>query len=415
MNTVVNNNMDALEWLRKQLDGDENDLLREMVREFAQRLMAAEVDALVGAGWGEPSPERVNHRNGYRARPFDTRVGTIDLAIPKLRRGSYFPDWLLDPRRRSEKALVSVVAECYVRGVSTRRVDGLVKTLGIESISKSQVSRMATELDEVVAEFRNRPLDAGPYTYVWMDALTQKVREGGRIISVAVVIAVGVNADGHREVLGVDVITTEDGAGWLAFLRGLVARGLSGVQLVISDAHPGLVDAIGSTLVGAAWQRCRTHYLRNLLTKVPKSAQAMVATLVRTIFAQPDAASVWAQHARVVEQLEERFPDAATHLADAATDVLAFTAFPKEHWRQIWSNNPQERLNKELRRRTDVVGIFPNRDAVIRLVGAVLAEQHDEWAVARRYMSADSLTKARLRVIDGDLEEVTRHELTEAM
>jgi transposase-like protein len=248
-----------------------------------------------------------------------------------------------------------------------------------------------------------------------MDALTQKVREGGRIISVAVVIAVGVNADGHREVLGVDVITTEDGAGWLAFLRGLVARGLSGVQLVISDAHPGLVDAIGSTLVGAAWQRCRTHYLRNLLTKVPKSAQAMVATLVRTIFAQPDAASVWAQHARVVEQLAERFPDAATHLADAATDVLAFTAFPKEHWRQIWSNNPQERLNKELRRRTDVVGIFPNRDAVIRLVGAVLAEQHDEWAVARRYMSADSLTKARLRVIDGDLEEVTRHELTEAM
>jgi transposase-like protein len=415
MNTVVNNNMDALEWLRKQLDGDENDLLREMVREFAQRLMAAEVDALVGAGWGEPSPERVNHRNGYRARPFDTRVGTIELAIPKLRRGSYFPDWLLDPRRRSEKALVSVVAECYVRGVSTRRVDGLVKTLGIESISKSQVSRMATELDEMVAEFRNRPLDAGPYTYVWMDALTQKVREGGRIISVAVVIAVGVNADGHREVLGVDVITTEDGAGWLAFLRGLLARGLSGVQLVISDAHPGLVDAIGSTLVGAAWQRCRTHYLRNLLTKVPKSAQAMVATLVRTIFAQPDAASVWAQHARVVEQLAERFPDAATHLADAASDVLAFTAFPKEHWRQIWSNNPQERLNKELRRRTDVVGIFPNRDAVIRLVGAVLAEQHDEWAVARRYMGPDSLTKARLRVIDGDLEEVNRHELTEAM
>lgn len=415
MNTVVNNNMDALEWLRKQLDGDENDLLREMVREFAQRLMAAEVDALVGAGWGEPSPERVNHRNGYRARPFDTRVGSIDLAIPKLRRGSYFPDWLLDPRRRAEKALVSVVAECYVRGMSTRRVDGLVKTLGIESISKSQVSRMATELDEVVAEFRNRPLDAGPYTYVWMDALTQKVREGGRIINVAVVCAVGVNADGHREVLGLDVITTEDGAGWLAFLRGLVARGLSGVQLVISDAHPGLVDAIGSTLVGATWQRCRTHYLRNLLTKVPKSAQAMVATLVRTIFAQPDAASVWAQHARVVEQLAERFGDAATHLSDAASDVLAFTAFPKEHWRQTWSNNPQERLNKELRRRTDVVGIFPNRDAVIRLVGAVLAEQHDEWAVARRYMSADSLTKARLRVIEGDLEEVSRHELSEAM
>ena len=342
-------------------------------------------------------------------------MGTIELAIPKLRRGSYFPDWLLDPRRRAEKALVAVVAECYVRGVSTRRVDGLVKTLGIESLSKSQVSRMAAELDEMVNEFRNRPLDAGPYTYVWMDALTQKVREGGRIINVAVVIAVGVNRDGHREILGLDVITTEDGAGWLAFLRGLVARGLSGTSLVISDAHTGLVDAIASTLVGSTWQRCRTHYMRNLLTRVPKSAQSMVATLVRTIFEQPDAASVWAQHARVVEQLTERFPDAAAHLADAATDVLAFTGFPKEHWRQIWSNNPQERLNKELRRRTDVVGIFPNRDAVVRLVGAVLAEQHDEWAVARRYMGAEGLAKARLRIITGDLEEVTDKTLAEVM
>ena len=412
---IDNNNMDALAWLRKQLDEDGNDLLAEMVREFAQRLMAAEVDALAGAGWGEQSPDRVNHRNGYRARPFDTRVGTIDLAIPRLRRGSYFPDWLLDPRRRAEKALVAVVAECYVRGVSTRRVDGLVKTLGIESLSKSQVSRMAAELDEVVAEFRNRPLDAGPYTYVWMDALTQKVREGGRIVNVAVVTATGVNADGHREILGVDVITTEDGAGWLAFLRGLIARGLSGTSLVVSDAHAGLVDAIGSTLPGAVWQRCRTHYMRNLLTRVPKSAQAMVATLVRTIFAQPDAASTWTQHARVVAQLQEKFPDAADHLTDAAPDVLAYTGFPKEHWRQIWSNNPQERLNKELRRRTDVVGIFPNREAVIRLVGAVLAEQHDEWAIARRYMSADSLTKARMHLIDGDLEEVSSHELTEAM
>ena len=414
-NAVVDNTMDALAWLRKQLDGDENDLLREMVREFAQRLMAAEVDAVVGAGWGEHSAERVNLRNGYRSRPWDTRVGTIDLAIPKLRHDSYFPGWLLDPRRRAEKALVAVVAECYVRGVSTRRVDGLVKTLGIESLSKSQVSRMAAELDEMVTEFRNRPLDAGPYTYVWMDALTQKVREGGRIINVAVVIAVGVNADGHREVLGLDVITTEDGAGWLAFLRGLVARGLNGVALVISDAHPGLVDAIASTLPGSTWQRCRTHYMRNLLTRVPKSAQAMVATLVRTIFAQPDRKTVLAQFDRVVTRLLEQFPDAADHLTDAAGDLLAFAAFPKEHWRQIWSNNPQERLNKELRRRSDVVGIFPNRDAVIRLVGAVLAEQHDEWAVARRYMAAESLTKARLRIIDGDAEEVTRHELTEAM
>jgi len=357
----------------------------------------------------------VNHRNGFRQRPFDTRVGSVELAIPKLRRGSYFPEWLLDPRRRAEKALVAVVAECYVRGVSTRRVDGLVKTLGIESLSKSQVSRMAGELDEMVTQFRNRPLDAGPYTYVWMDALTQKVREGGRIINVAVVIAVGVNRDGHREILGLDVITTEDGAGWLAFLRGLVARGLAGTSLVVSDAHPGLVDAIASTLTGACWQRCRTHYMRNLLTRVPKSAQSMVATLVRTIFEQPDAASVWAQHGRVVDQLTERFPSAAEHLADAATDVLAFAGFPKEHWRQIWSNNPQERLNKELRRRTDVVGIFPNRDAVIRLVGAVLAEQHDEWAVARRYMAAEGLAKARLRIITGDLEEMTGHTLSEVM
>jgi transposase-like protein len=411
---VVNlNKMDALAWLRKHLDDDGNDLLREMVRGFAEHLMAAEVDVLNGAGWGEVSPDRVNHRNGYRARQFDTRVGTIDLAIPKLRHGSYFPDWLLDSRRRAEKALVAVVAECYVRGVSTRRVDGLVKTLGIESLSKSQVSRMAGELDEMVSEFRSRPLENGPYTYVWMDGLTQKVREGGRIVNVAVVTAVGVSADGHREVLGVDVITTEDGAGWLAFLRGLVARGLAGVSLVVSDAHPGLVDAIASTLVGATWQRCRTHYMRNLLTRVPKSAQAMVATLVRTIFAQPDAASVWAQHGRVVEQLAERFPDAAAHLADAAADVLAFTGFPKEHWRQIWSNNPQERLNKELRRRTDVVGIFPNRDAVIRLVGAVLAEQHDEWAVTRRYMSVEHLAKARLHAIDGELPEVTETTLTQ--
>jgi transposase-like protein len=277
---VVDNNMDALAWLRKQLDGDENDLVREMVREFAQRLMAAEVDSLTGAGWGEVSPERVNHRNGYRPRPFDTRVGTIDLAVPKLRRGSYFPDWLLDPRRRAEKALVAVVAECYVRGVSTRRVDGLVKTLGIESLSKSQVSRMAAELDQVIAEFRNRPLDQGPYTYVWMDALTQKVREGGRIINVAVVIAVGVNADGHREVLGLDVITTEDGAGWLAFLRGLVARGLAGVSLVISDAHTGLVDAIGSTLIGATWQRSSVHHPRRRLRVVEASRAGGMVPLV---------------------------------------------------------------------------------------------------------------------------------------
>jgi putative transposase len=410
---VVPNNMDALGWLRKQLDAEDSDLLREMVRAFAERLMAAEADVLCNAGYGEVTPERTNSRNGYRARQLDTRVGSIDLSIPKLREGSYYPGWLLEPRRRAERALVAVVAECYVRGVSTRRVEGLVRTLGIESLSRSQVSRMAADLDAEVAAFRSRPLDGGPYTYVSLDAMTQKVREGGRIVNVAVVIAVGVNAEGHREVLGFDVITTEDGAGWLAFLRGLVARGLAGTTLVISDAHPGLVDAVRSTLTGVTWQRCRTHFMRNLLTRVPKSAQSMVATLVRTIFAQPDAASVWEQHARVVEQLTERFPAAADLLAGAAVDVLAFTTFPKEHWRQIWSNNPQERLNKEIRRRTDVVGIFPNRDAVVRLVGAVLAEQHDEWAVVRRYMSSESLAKARLHIIDGEGEEMTEHALAQ--
>ena len=254
--------MDALEWLCKHLEAEGSDLLREMVRTFAERLMAAEVDTLCNAGYGEVTPERTNSRNGYRSRQLDTREGSVDLSIPKLREGSYFPGWLLEPRRRAERALVAVVAECYVRGVSTRRVEGLVQTLGIESLSKSQVSRMAGELDSEVAAFRGRPLDGGPYTYVSLDAMTQKVREGGRIVNVAVVIAVGINAEGHREVLGLDVITSEDGAGWLAFLRGLVARGLAGATLVISDAHVGLVDGVRSTLTGATWQRCRTHFMR---------------------------------------------------------------------------------------------------------------------------------------------------------
>jgi transposase-like protein len=271
--TVASTNMDALAWLRKHLDGDGDDLLREMVAEFAARLMAAEVDVLCGAGCRDACAARASSRNGYRDRRFDTRVGTIDLALSKLREGSYFSDWLIEPRRRAEKALVSVVADCYLRGVSTRRVDKLVKTLGIEGLSKSQVSRMAAELDEVVAEFANRPLDAGPYTYLWLDAMTQKVREGGRIVNVAVVVAVGVNADGHREILGVDVITCEDGAGWLAFLRGLVARDLAGVSLVVSDAHASLIDAIASVLPEAGWQQCRTHNMANLLTRVPKTAQ----------------------------------------------------------------------------------------------------------------------------------------------
>jgi transposase-like protein len=400
--------MDALAWLRKQLEADDNDLLREMVRSFAEELMGAEADAMCGAPYGQVTPDRTNRRNGYRSRRWDTRTGSIDLKIPKLRAGSYFPDWLLDARTRSERAFIQVVTEAYVRGVSTRRVEGLVETLGITSLSKSQVSEMASSLDEMVTDFRDRPLDAGPYTYVWADALTMKVREGGRIVNIACLLAVGVNAEGHREILGVDLATAEDGAGWLAFFRSLVARGLSGVGLVISDDHTGLVDAIAATLPGASWQRCRTHYLRNLLTKVPKNSQSMVATMVRTIFAQPDPEQVWAQHRRVVDHLHDvGLVDAAEHLDQAASEILTFTGFPKAHWRQIWSNNPQERLNKEIRRRTNVVGIFPTRPSVVRLVGALLAEQHDEWAIARRYMSLESLTQARIRPIELDDKEVT--------
>jgi putative transposase len=257
---VAKDSLDALDWLRKHLEQDTPDLVREMLGSFIQTLMGAEADAICGAGYGERSPERVNSRNGYRHRDFDTRAGTIDLAVPKLREGSYFPGWLLEPRRRAERALTQVVCQCYVEGVSTRRVDDVVKAMGIEGISKSQVSAMAKELDAVVEAFRSRPLDAGPYTYVWLDALVLKVREGGRVVNVAMVIATGVNNEGKRESLGFDVITTEDGAGWTAFLRSLVARGLSGVALVVSDDHKGLKAAIEAVLVGATWQRCRTHY-----------------------------------------------------------------------------------------------------------------------------------------------------------
>ena len=367
------------------------DLLRTMVREMAQRMMDAEVEQVCGAGYGEVSTERVNSRNGYRRREWDTRAGTVELAVPRLRSGSYYPEWLLERRRRAERALASVVATSYLLGVSTRRVEKLAEQLGVTRLSKSQVSVMARELDEMVADFRNRPLEGGPYTFCWIDALTQKVREGGRTVTVHALIATGVNADGHREILGVDVVSGEDGAGWTAFLRGLVARGLSGVKMVVSDCHAGLRDAIAATLPGASWQRCRTHYHRNLASRVPKSAQPWVSTLVRTIFEQPSAEAVHAQHRQVVEALEAKFPAAAEHLDDARDDILAFAAFPKQAWRQIWSNNPQERLNKEIRRRTDVVGIFPDRAAIVRLIGAVLAEQNDEWTEQRRYMGVELL------------------------
>jgi transposase-like protein len=399
---AARDSVDASGLLREQIESASPDLLRAMVKTFADALMSADADAACGAAYGQRSEERVNSRNGYRVREWDTRAGTVELAIPKLRTGSYFPDWLLQHRRRAEQALVSVVATSYLLGVSTRRVEKLVEQLGVRQLSKSQVSEMAQHLDAQVEAFRNRPLDAGHYTFVWLDALVVKVREHGRTVNVHALVAVGVNADGGREVLGLDIASQEDGAGWLGFLRGLTARGLSGVKLVISDAHRGLVGAIGAALPGASWQRCRTHYLRNLLAKVPKTAQPWVATLVRTVFDQPDADAVRAQFDRVVEAIEAKFPAAAEHLDDARPDLLAFTVFPREIWRQIWSNNPQERLNKEIRRRTDVVGIFPNRAAIIRLVGAVLAEQTDEWTEARRYMGLELLNKARLALVEGE-------------
>ena len=362
---MVKERMDLLELLRKRgVEGDV-DFLREALRVLVEEIMEAEVSLRIGAGYGERSPERVTQRNGYRSRAWDTRVGTMELQIPKLREGSYFPS-LLEPRRRSERALLAVIQQAYVEGVSTRRVDDLVKALGCEGISKSQVSRICSELDEVVEDFLGRPLDGGSYPYLWLDALTQKVREAGRIVNVSVVVATAVNSEGKREIVGMDVGTSEDGAFWLAFLRSLVARGLGGVELVVSDAHQGLRDAIATVFGGASWQRCRTHFMTNLLTRVPRRAQPWVATMVRTIYQQPS-------------------PQVASLLDEAGADVLAFSNFPLAHWKKLWSNNPLERLNKEIRRRTDVVGIFPNRPAARRLVGAVLAEQHDEWAIGRPY------------------------------
>ena len=385
---MVKESMDLLELLRKSgVDGDV-DFLREALRVLMDAIMDAEVSTRIGAEHGERSPDRLTHRNDYRSRAWDTRVGTMELRIPKLREGSYFPS-LLEPRRRSEKALLAVIQQAYVEGVSTRRVDDLVKALGCEGISKSQVSRICGELDRVVDSFLDRPLAGGPYCYLWLDALSQKVREGeeGRIVNVSVAVATAVNAEGRREIIGMDVGTSEDGAFWLAFLRSLSARGLSGVELVISDAHRGLRDAIATVFAGASWQRCRTHFMTNLLTRVPRSAQPWVATMVRSIYQQLSADEVHSQHERMVAELQERFPQAAVMLDEAGADILAFTSFPMEHWKKIWSNNPQERLNKEIRRRIDVVGIFPNRAATLRLVGAVLVEQNDEWIVGRRYLT----------------------------
>jgi transposase-like protein len=399
--------IDPARFLHEHLAEASPDLLRSLLTTMIDTLMSAEADAVCGAAHGERSEARVNQRNGYRHRDFDTRAGTLDVAIPKLRHGSYFPDWLLERRRRAEAALTSVVATCYLLGVSTRRMEKLVESLGITRLSKSQVSAMAHDLDTQVAAFRTRPLDAGPYLFLAADALVLKVREAGRVVNVHALIASGVNADGHRELLGLQVSSAEDGAGWLAFFRDLVARGLSGVALVTSDAHAGLVEAIGATLPGAAWQRCRTHYAANLMAATPKSSWPWVKTLLHSVYDQPDADAVHAQFDRVLDALEHKLPTVAAHLDRARADVLAFTIFPREIWRQIWSNNPQERLNREIRRRTDVVGIFPDRDALIRLVGAVLAEQHDEWTEGRRYLGLDALARARAATTPNPEEATT--------
>jgi putative transposase len=376
------------------------DLMRSLLQTIINALLSADADAVVGAEWGRPTPGRASQRNGYRHRDLDTRVGTIDVAIPKLRKGTYFPEWLLERRKRSESALITVVADCYLAGVSTRRMDKLVKTLGIDSLSKSQVSRMAAELDATVEDFRHRPLDAvGPFTFVAADALTMKVREGGRVINAVVLLATGVNGDGHREVLGMRVATSETGPAWNEFFADLVARGLSGVRLVTSDAHKGLVEAIAANLPGTAWQRCRTHYAANLMSICPKSMWPAVKAMLHSVYDQPDAPSVHAQFDRLIDYVTEKLPAVAEHLAEAREDILAFTAFPKDVWTQIWSNNPAERLNREIRRRTDAVGIFPTRDAIVRLVGAVLAEQTDEWAEGRRYLGLDLLARCRINLV----------------
>jgi putative transposase len=381
--------MALTELLRKAEADPGADVLRAAMQVMAQALMEIEVAQHVGAERHERSPTRTGQRNGYRARDWDTRVGSIELRVPRVRDGGYFPA-LLEPRTRAERALVAVVQEAYVGGVSTRRVDDLVKALGMDGISKSQVSRLCAELDAEVERFRTRPL-AAPYRYLWLDATFVKVRDAGRVGNQAVVVAVGVTDAGVREVLGVDVGPSEDGAFWLGFLRALVARGLHGVRLVVSDAHEGLRQAIGAVLHGAGWQRCRVHFLRNALALVPKAPQQLVAATIRTVFAQPTPEAARAQWRQVADGFRGRFPRLAALLEEAETDVLAYLAFPPAHWKQLWSTNPLERLNKELKRRTDVVGIFPNPAAALRLVGALLAEQHDEWQVGRKYFSAESL------------------------
>jgi len=370
--------------------GSDVDLLREMLAFVTGRMMEMEVESLTGAAHGDRSDDRLNQRNGYRTRPWETRAGTVPVAIPKLRKGSYFPSFL-DPRRASEKALVAVIQEAYIQGVSTRSVDDLVKSMGMSGISKSQVSRLCEDIDSRVKTFLERPIE-GSWPYLWIDATYVKVREGGRIVSVAVIIAVAVNTDGRREVLGMAVGASEAETFWSQFLRSLTARGLRGVKLVISDAHEGL-KAAAKKVLRATWQRCRVHFMRNALANVHVKQRGMVAAAIRTAFTQETEKEAHTEWRTVADRLRERFPRASAVMDDAEHDVLAYMSFHKSHWSQIHSTNPIERLNLEVKRRTNVVQIFPNEAAIVRLVGALLLEQNDEWAVCRRYMSLETLAR----------------------
>ncbi len=375
--------------------GEGTDLVRELAQWALQQLIEAEASEKIGAGRYERSEGRVTERNGSRPKVLSTKAGDLALAIPKLRKGSFFPE-LLEPRRRVDQALYAVVMEAYVNGVSTRSVDDLVTAMGVDTgISKSEVSRICAGLDERVAAFRGRTLGHIAFPYVYLDATYINVRDDalGQVVSRAVVIATGITANGDREILGVDIGDSEDETFWTRFLRSLKDRGLAGVRLVISDAHAGLKASIRKCFTGSSWQRCRVHYVRNLLAVVPKAHQEMVAAAFRSIFALTTAKDVTARFDEVTDTLAERFPKAAESMRDAKTDVLAFTPFPSTHWRKIWSNNPLERLNKEVKRRSNVVGIFPNDAAALRLIGAVLADQHDEWAIARRYLSEASMAE----------------------
>ena len=377
------------------------DILNEMIGFAANRLMAIEADTLCNAGRHERTADRINYRNGYRDRTWETRAGTVNLQIPKLRKGSYFPVFL-EHRRTAEKALIAVIQEAYVQGISTRSVDDLVKAMGMTGISKSEVSRLCAEIDERVKAFLNRPLE-GDWPYLWLDATYVKVRQGGRIVSVAVIVAVAVNAQGRREVLGITVMPSEAEGFWTEFLRSLTRRGLRGVKLVISDAHEGL-KAAAAKVLGASWQRCRVHFMRNALACVGKRNRAMVAAALRNTFEQPNREAARAQWNKLINAFADPANKLAKLMREAEDDVFAYMAFPKDHWSQLHSTNPLERLNKEIKRRTNVVGIFPNDDAIIRLVGALMLEQNDEWAVTRRYMSLETVAQ----VCDDHMIDVAR-------